>query len=156
MATRKTQSEVTNVETVNEQAQTKNTVEITSTKEQTEMVKVEETPEWQKGIDKLNVEEIKDVMKYCQSRLEYLQKSEIEALETEMRSIQMKLLEMKGGSLPQREAKKKGLIIVNPNNPQEIYRGFGKRQPWLVELLKPANGNKDDERKIMEALAQKD
>jgi 23S rRNA A1618 N6-methylase RlmF len=112
------------------------------------------------AINELNVEQVKAVISYCKVRLEDLQQEEIAQLEEQMRTIQERLMNMKGGAVlfPQvhRETRKKGLMIENPENTSEIYKGFGKRPDWLSKLLEPAQGDKVKEREIMERLAKKD
>ena len=90
--------------------------------------------------DDLDIEELKQVIDYCANRIDELQRSEVEALEEQMRAIQDKLLAMKGFrgkavSDKTEEAKRSRTekVVINPENPSQIYR-FGKVPSWLTAL----------------------
>lgn len=91
------------------------------------------------GCDDLDVEELKQVIEYCSSRIDELQREEVEALEAQMRAIQDKLMAMKGFRGKQvvengEKQKRTAIPLVNPNNPSEVYT-FGKHPDWLVRLM---------------------
>lgn len=76
-----------------------------------------------------------------------------------MRAIQDKLLALKGktshpASSGREGAKKQARPIVNPNDSNQVYT-FGKRPEWLRVLLEPANGDKNKELEMMEAMRAK-
>ena len=48
------------------------------------------------GLSELDVDELKEVIDYCEERIDELQRDEVESLEAEMRAIQDKLLSLKG------------------------------------------------------------
>jgi hypothetical protein len=82
------------------------------------------------------------LIEYCSNRIEELQKEEVEELEAQMRSIQDKLLAMKGFRGKQvvktektEEAKRTRTekVVINPDNPSQVYR-FGKIPEWLDQL----------------------
>ena len=111
------------------------------------------------GLSELEVDELKEVIQYCQERIEELQRDEVEELEYQMRAIQNKLLALKGktshpASSGREGAKKQARPIVNPNDPSQVYT-FGKRPEWLKTLLEPANGDKNKELEMMEAMRAK-
>jgi hypothetical protein len=111
------------------------------------------------GLSELDVDELKEVIDYCHDRIDELQRDEVEELEYQMRAIQDKLLLLKGKTSypvsPSREGtKKQARPIVNPNDPNQVYT-FGKRPEWLKALLEPANGDKNKELEMMEALRAK-
>lgn len=91
--------------------------------------------------DDLNVEELKQVIDYCSSRIDELQREEVEALEEQMRAIQEKLMAMRGYKKPQHKdsnghsgAERVATPLVNPKNPSEVYT-FGKHPEWIVKLM---------------------
>lgn len=93
--------------------------------------------------DNLNVDELKQVIEYCSSRIDELQREEVEALEAQMRAIQDKLMAMKGFRGKQvvensEKQKRTAIPLVNPNNPSEVYT-FGKTPDWLVKLMADTN-----------------
>lgn len=111
------------------------------------------------GLSELEVDELKEVIQYCQERIDELQQDEVEELEYQMRAIQDKLLALKGktshpASSGREGAKKQARPIVNPNDPTQVYT-FGKRPEWLKTLLEPANGDKNKELEMMEAMRAK-
>ena len=111
------------------------------------------------GLSELEVDELKEVIDYCEERIDELQRDEVESLEAEMRAIQDKLLSLKGKTSVQtsslREgAKKQARPIVNPNDSNQVYT-FGKRPEWLKALLDPANGDKNKELEMLEAMRAK-
>jgi DNA-binding protein H-NS len=111
------------------------------------------------GLSELEVDELKEVIQYCQERIEELQRDEVEELEYQMRAIQDKLLSLKGktrnpASSGREGAKKQARPIVNPNDPTQVYT-FGKRPEWLKTLLEAANGDKNKELEMMEAMRAK-
>lgn len=91
--------------------------------------------------DDLGVDELKQVIEYCSSRIDELQREEVEALEAEMRAIQEKLMAMKGHKYQPKVSnggddreKRSVTPLVNPNNPSEVYT-FGKHPDWVVKLM---------------------
>lgn len=93
-------------------------------------------------LDDLDADGLKEVIEYCSNRIEELQKEEVEELEAQMRSIQDKLLAMKGFRGKQvvktektEEAKRTRTekVVINPENPSQVYR-FGKIPEWLDQL----------------------
>ena len=79
------------------------------------------------GLSELEVDELKEVIDYCEERIDELQRDEVEELEYQMRAIQDKLLALKGKTSHQassgREgAKKQARPIVNPNDPLRCTR----------------------------------
>jgi len=91
--------------------------------------------------------------------IDELQRDEVEELEYQMRAIQDKLLALKGKTSHQASSgregvKKQARPIVNPNDSTQVYT-FGKRPEWLKTLLEPANGDKNKELEMMEAMRAK-
>ena len=91
-------------------------------------------------LDDLGVDELKEVIEYCSSRIEFLQREEVEALEQQMRAIQDKLIAMKGfrlnpvtgnGNSGQKRTDKP---LINPKNPTQVYT-FGKTPEWLSKWM---------------------
>lgn len=89
-------------------------------------------------LDEFDVDGLKEVIEYCSSRIDELQREEVEALEAEMRAIQDKLMAMRGyknnmikteGSKQKRTEK----VVINPDNPTQVYK-FGKTPDWLSAL----------------------
>ena len=52
------------------------------------------------------------------------------------------------------KSKRTRTTIVNPNDSNQVYT-FGKRPEWLKTLLEPANGDKNKELEMMEAMRAK-
>lgn len=95
-------------------------------------------------IDDLNVDELKEVIEYCSSRIDELQREEVEALEAEMRVIQDKLMAMRGfrgkpvtngnQSGHSGAVKRTDRPLANPKNPAQVYT-FGKTPDWLSKWM---------------------
>ncbi len=88
--------------------------------------------------DELDVEQLKQVIEYCQERIDDLQREEVEQIEAEMRALQDKLIALKGHKttgIVGSGAKRTATPIVNPKNPTQMYT-YGKTPDWLVELMK--------------------
>lgn len=90
--------------------------------------------------DGLDVDELKQVIDYCTSRIDELQREEVKALEAEMRAIQDKLMALKGHRnspaamrTESTERKRTEKVVINPDNPTQIYK-FGKTPEWLTAL----------------------
>jgi len=76
---------------------------------------------------------LKAVIDYCSNRLDELQQEEVESLESQMRAIQDRLIQLKGrngAASGTRNVKP----IVNPANPSEFYTA-GMTPYWLRELV---------------------
>lgn len=111
--------------------------------EETEMNETSMLPDQLTGVeiicndcDDLNVDELKQVINYCSSRIDELQKEQVSLLEEQMRAIQEKLMALKGhkGHKAAGNGKRVATPLVNPDNPKEIYT-FGKLPDWVVKLM---------------------
>lgn len=105
----------------------------------------------------LNAEQVQMLLSHCKELLTELHKKELAKVEAEIIELEKKRSLLKGDDYvisqhKHAEKKRRGKVIVNPNNPDEKYGGFGKKPEWLEEILKPANGDKDKERLIIKEL----
>ena len=112
-------------------------LETTETTESTEVTSIQ----WSSikpTLDNLDVDGLKEVIEYCQDKIDELQRHEVEALEAEMRAIQDKLMALKGHKTTLRtegkERSKMEKVVVNPDNPSEVYRN-GRTPDWLSALM---------------------
>lgn len=84
-------------------------------------------------LDTLAVDDLKQVIAYCESAINELQREQVEALEFQMRAIQDQLILLKGrNGYPSSARNVKP--IVNPANPSEFYT-VGMTPYWLRELV---------------------
>ena len=84
-------------------------------------------------LDTLAVDDLKQVIAYCESAINELQREQVEALESQMRAIQDQLILLKGrNGSPSSSRNVKP--IVNPANPSEFYT-VGMTPYWLRELI---------------------
>ena len=89
-------------------------------------------------LDEFDVDGLKEVIEYCSTRIDELQREEVEALESEMRAIQDKLMAMRGykNNIIKTEGSKRSRtekVVINPDNPTQIYK-FGRAPDWLSAL----------------------
>ena len=86
-------------------------------------------------LEKLEVEDLKGVIEYCQNLIDEMQKEEVESLEAEMREIQDKLMALKGKKTSvSSEKRRMAKSIVNPANLSQVYT-FGRYPEWLEQLV---------------------
>lgn len=86
-------------------------------------------------LDEMPVSDLKTVIEYCDSRIEALQREEVESLEEQMRFLQDKLLALKGTRYTQQASSRSAVKpIRNPDNPAETYT-TGMTPQWLKDLV---------------------
>ncbi len=155
------QAENTNVaEQVETQVEVENqTAEVATETAETE--EVDELAALKEQLDELNVDGLKSIITHCEFLIEQINRDAVEALEAEMRAIQDKLWALKGGrrslvleESARSDSKKVGRPIVNPNNPQEVWGGFGARPDWLNEMIKSAKGDRKAERELLNKIRE--
>lgn len=111
----------------------------------------------------LEVDQLKEIIEYCEELIEEKQRDAVEELEAQMREIQDKLWALKGGRartslvLEQTrtsDTKKAGRPIFNPANPSEVWGGFGARPQFIADMVKSAGGDRKKEREILNKIRE--
>jgi hypothetical protein len=89
-------------------------------------------------VDEMTVEQILDISSYCKEKIESMKNEEMSKLEAQMAEIKAKMDAIKGKDTSQKKtgdgAKRTANPIVNPANPEEVYR-FGIQPQWLKDLM---------------------
>jgi DNA-binding protein H-NS len=75
-----------------------------------------------------------DELKEAQRKLAELEHATLEDITAKAKLLGFELVKMNGAP-PQATPNKQGKLYRNPENPEEIYRGKGKRPAWLIAKL---------------------
>lgn len=132
----------TEVETPATEIEETMTVEATTVEERETQPEVIETPtpisaldSVKSLLDKLAVDELKEVMGCCEDLITELQREQVEELESQMRFIQDQLIALKGPRYsPAPTSSRNVKPLVNPANPNEVYT-TGMLPSWLKEMI---------------------
>ena len=129
------------VETETETEQVQNQFEDSSSEAETTEESLVLTTAWddcKPTLESLEVTELKEVIDYCQTLIDEIQREEVEALEAEMRAIQNKLLALQGRKATRasmrQSPKRTATPIINPADPSQTYT-FGRMPDWLSALM---------------------
>lgn len=88
-----------------------------------------------KNCGMMSVDELKQVVEFCTTRITDLQRNEVEDIEAQMSKLQAKLDALKGVKPAELKepSKRTSKVVVNPDDPTQVYK-FGKTPDWLSAL----------------------